>query len=116
MKLFTVLSACLALGSTVTTAAAAAAAKPNSKVTSTSYSYLLRSHVINGGRKDFEGLYLQGYHTGAGLNDVVLVKQSQSIGSVARGELVNGSQFFDFGDYPATLTMAGGFSYDGMSS
>lgn len=109
MQLLNFLSVCLALGST---ASAAAAAKPKSTKTSTSsYSYLLQTHVINGGRKDFDGLYVESYHTGAGTSDATLGRNKDL---AVRGELKDGSQYFEIGNFPWTFNLPQAISYDGM--
>ena len=41
--------------------------------TPTGPEYYLKTHVVDGGNSSKDGLYLDGYHTGAGLNDAVLV-------------------------------------------
>ena len=112
MQLLTFLSICLTLGATTTTAAAVAAAKPEATNTPTSsYSYLLETHVVDGGRPDFDGLYVQSYHTGAGLSDATL---GRSKDVAVRGELYNGTQYFDFGEFPWTFFLPSGTTYDGM--
>lgn len=108
MQLLSFLSICLTLSST----SAAAAAKP--KATSTpasSYSYLLQTHVINGGRSDFDGLYVQSYHTGAGTSDATLGKNKDI---AVRGELYNGTQYFDIGSFPWSFSLPQPTTYDGM--
>ena len=52
---------------TVTETAAAACFTP------TGPEYYLQSRVLNGGNSSKNGLYVEGYHTGAGENDAVLV-------------------------------------------
>ena len=112
MQILTFLSIYLTLGSTTTAAAAVAATKPKATNTSTSsYSYLLQTHVINGGRSDFDGLYVQSYHTGAGTSDATLGK-SKDI--AVRGELYNGTQYFDIGDFPWSFSLPQPTTYDGM--
>lgn len=110
MQLLTFLSIGLAAA---TTAAAAAAPKPKDTNTpsTSSYSYLLQTHVINGGRSDFDGLYVQSYHTGAGTSDATLGKNKDV---AVRGELYNGTQFFDIGDFPWSFSLPQPTTYDGM--
>lgn len=111
MQLLTFLSICLTLGTTAIATPAASYYKP-STITTSIHSYLLQTRVINGGPKEFDGLYLESYHTGAGTNDVTFGKDK----SIARrGELINGTQFFDQPNFPETLLLGGGTTYDGMS-
>lgn len=112
MQLLTFLSICLTLGSTASTAAAAAVAKRDYTQTSTSSSsYLLRTKVINGGRADFDGLYVNSYHTFAGASDATLGSKEQAV----RGQLVNGTQYFDILEYPWTFELPQPITYNGMS-
>ena len=108
MQLLNFFSVCLALGST----ASAAAPKPKSTKTSNStYSYLLQTHVIKGGRSDFNGLYVQSYHTGAGTSDATLGKNKDV---AVRGELKDGTQYFEIGEFPWSFNLPQPITYDGI--
>ena len=48
--------------------------------------YYLRTQIIEGGNSSKSGLYLEGYHTGAGQNDAVLVPNT-SDHTLAKGWL-----------------------------
>ena len=108
-QLLTFLSICLTLG---TSAIASRAASPKpANTTSSSYSYLLQTHVVHDGAKEFDSLYVQSYHTGAGLNDVALTKSKDR---ARRGQLLNGVQYFNGSGFPETFFLPYGISYDGM--
>ena len=96
MQLLTFLSICLTLGSTATTTAAAAAVakREDTKTTTSPSSYLLQTKVINGGRADFDGLYVEGWHTFAGASDATLSNKGHAL----RAQLINGTQYFDFAE------------------
>ena len=109
MHLFTFFWVCLTLS---ITSIATPASPKSTKVTTTSYSYLLQTHVLHGGRKDFDGLYVTASHTGAGTNAAILVKNKNA---AVRGQLYKGAQYFDLGDYPSTFDLPDATTYDGMS-
>lgn len=111
MQLLTFLSICLTLGINVNATPTAATPPPKPSNTATSsYSYLLQTHVVCGGPKEFDGLYVQSYHTGAGTNDVALGKSPDS---ARRGQLDQGVQYFNGSGFPETFSLFGGTSYDG---
>lgn len=56
--------------------------------------YYLQTQVKGYGNPDKNGLFVSGYHTGAGMNDAVL---TQSIDVAAAGYLNGTSQQFDLG-------------------
>ena len=66
--------ACCALAQTTTTTTAAPAP---TTITPVGREYYLKTQVIeHGGPRRFNNLYIEAYHTGAGLNDAVLVPKS----------------------------------------
>jgi len=99
----------LVLPFTLLATLAASAPTPEPSVTPTGKEYYLKTAVIDGGDSSKDGLYLHTYHTGAGLNDVVL--SSSSDGS-PKGFLNGTYQEFDLGgDFPWGLDVSGSSNY-----
>ncbi|KAL9103717.1 MAG: hypothetical protein Q9163_001267 [Psora crenata] len=70
--------------------------------------YYLKTKVAHGGDKAKDGLYVSGYHTGAGLNDVTL--EDISVASI--GFLNDTYQQFDYNTtFPWSLDMGGDTNY-----
>ncbi|MCJ1310812.1 hypothetical protein MMC25_004479 [Agyrium rufum] len=80
--------------------------------TPTGREYYLKSVDYPGNTTDKANLYLQGYHTGAGFNDVVLVPES--VGSLAKFFLNNTHQEADLGSaFPWGLVLGNDDNYAG---
>ena len=74
--------------------------------------YYLQTRVKGHGNADKDGLYVSGYHTGAGENDVTL----ESIDVASVGSLNGTNQQFDYGDtFPWGMVMDTYDDYAGKS-
>lgn len=86
-----------------------ALAAPVTDATSTAPKKFILKTVVTSGNKNKGNLYIESYHTGAGLGDAVLTAQSNY---TYPAFLNNTSLQFDFGtDYPWALSLAGAANY-----
>lgn len=75
--------------------------------------YYLQTRVRGSGNESKSGLYVSGYHTGAGENDATL----ESIEIASIGYLNGTNQLFDYGeDFPWGMVMDVDDDYAGMCS
>ncbi|KAI9813767.1 MAG: hypothetical protein M1827_003557 [Pycnora praestabilis] len=76
--------------------------------------YYLATHVVNGGPSKYDGLYIQAYHTGAGLNDVVLGTGPPENSYATIGYLNGTQQLFNMDSaFPFSLVLGGDENYAG---
>ena len=96
---------------TLSSALSPALSKPRATITPPNR-YYLKTSVVGTGNSNKNGLYVSGYHIGAGLADATL----EAIDSASVGFLNGTQQQFDYGtDFPTGMTLKQDNVYAGAS-
>ncbi|KAG7008578.1 hypothetical protein G7Y79_00005g017190 [Physcia stellaris] len=70
--------------------------------------FKLRTEVINGGDNNLAGLYVQSYHTGAGLSDATLGSWDKAVWGILNDTVMQ----FNISSYPWSFFMGDDTTYD----